>query len=247
MAAPGCHGVLLTSQGGVASSAFMAAVDRVQARGSSSFYTNDRKDRDGFKHLPASRWTGHDAGALRGRANHALRGKSGGDEHCFGKAIVVVGDPVHTIESTHRRYGMTHINKLRRGSGRMKRYPRRMPVKRLYESMAAAGEDATGLVRFVTEWYEASRDQDHWPDIRVVTARILMDCAADHARRIGVVEEGDMQEFRSMAFDASKQHKAAPTVSSAGTAEKVTEVLAEVTDIVNAIDKLPCDERGAAL
>lgn len=242
MATPGCHGVLLTSQGGVASSAFMTAVDRAQARGSSSFYTNDRKDRDGFKHLPASRWKGHDAGALRGRENQALRGRTGGDEHCFGKVLVVVGDPVHTIESTHRRYGMAHINKLRRGQGRKKR---RMPLEHLYESMADAGEDATGIVKFVTEWYEASRDHDHWPDIRVVTARTLMDCAADHARWIGV-EEGDMQVFQSMAFDASKQHKATPTVSSVGTAEKVMEVFAEVMDLVNAIDKLPCDVRAAA-
>lgn len=233
MAAPGCRGVLLTSQGGVGSSAFITAIERVQIRGGASFYTNDDQDLDGFKHLPASRWTDHDPNGLRG-ANRD------GEAHCFARALVVVGDPVHTVESTHRRFRFSHINKLKTGSG-LGYYPNSMPLANLYDDMVAEGFDTTGITQYVRGWYEASRDRDRWPDVRIVTARTLFDHAEDHARWIGVEEE-DLSTFRRMSFDASRRHRTAPSVSSAETAERVMEVFAEAIDLVDAIDEIPYDQ-----
>jgi len=234
MSAPGCNGVLLTSQGGVGSTAFIGAIEVVQMRGS-SFYTNDDRDEDGFKHRPASWWKEHDAGALHVKSRD-------GKEHCFGKVLVVVGDPVHTVESTVRRFRMVHINKLKKGS-ELGVYPNRLSVKRLYGDMAAAGTDTTGITQYVTGWYEASREREHWPDTRIVTAKTLFDHAEDHARWIGV-EERDMHMFQHMSFDAGRQRSATPSVSSAETAEKVMEVFAEAIDLVGVIDNLSYNEGG---
>lgn len=230
MAAPGCHGVLLTSQGGVGSSAFLTAIEGVQTPGY-SFYTNDHKDADGLKHQPASRWTEHDAEGVR-------RKDGDGGEFCFAKVLVVVGDPVHTVESTHRRFRMKHINKLKQRSG-LGSYPKGMPLKYLYDDIVSKGSDTTGITQYIMGWYEASLDRDHWPDIRIVTTKTLLDHAEDHARWIGV-EERDLYTFRNMAFDAGQQHRTAPSAT-AGRAERVMEVFAEANGLVDAMDGLPYD------
>ena len=84
-----CAQVLITSQGGVGSSNFL-----LQLKG--LVRTNAHNDEDRLKHKAASCWEMHDSSSLikiipkiQQTTNKRL---------CFSKVLVIIGDPLHTIE-----------------------------------------------------------------------------------------------------------------------------------------------------
>ena len=228
-ARPSCDdGVLVSSQGGVGSSKFIIALERAAALGhGTGFCTNDERDFDGFKHLPAGAWR-HNATAVVHRSTES------GRETCFGKILVIVGDPVHTIESTYRRFKMEHVAKLQRAAG-LPDYPRSMPLGALYENIAASGRDLTGITSYVDSWLEASRDHAHWPEMRLVTVRTLYEHAAEHARWIGV-EEGGQDLFSRLDFDPSREYGTDMSAGSEDVREKVMTALSNVTRAVRLVE-----------
>mmetsp|Transcript_37303 Transcript_37303/g.63494 ORF Transcript_37303/g.63494 Transcript_37303/m.63494 type:complete len:343 (+) Transcript_37303:1-1029(+) len=225
-----CNGVLITSQGGVGSSEFIMALERVEMKGA-SFYTNDERDLDGLKHLPATEWE-HTADEMH---HYTPKWKEG--EDCYSKALVIIGDPVHTIESTYRRFRLKHINKLKFRSSRSS-FPETANLSGIYNGIAKHGIDTTGITNYVSSWYEASQDPEHWPDIRLVTAKTLFNNAVDHARWIGV-DEDSLGEFQGLHFDARKQRKNEPSVYEERVKEKVTGVFKKVQDIVDLVENGP--------
>ena len=220
-----CNGVLITSQGGVGSSRFISAVEKHVARGAATFCTNDDRDMDGFKHSPSGAYE-HNSTSL---ARNGV---------CFSKVLVILGDPLHTVESTYRRFRMSHINKLRTRNGRG--FFRGKGLDDLYRDMAAAGEDITGITDYVTSWQRASTD-DTFPEIRLVTAKTLFENAADHARWIGVEGPG-MRTFGELSFDPTKQHATVMTAGSADVQEKVRGVFGTVEEIVRQVEEEPTME-----
>ncbi len=71
--------ILVTSQGGVGSSSYLKQLSK---------YTraNSPSDRDGLKHKAASCWKSHNSSSINGYGR------------CFSKVLVLIGDPLHTIE-----------------------------------------------------------------------------------------------------------------------------------------------------
>mmetsp|Transcript_34847 Transcript_34847/g.73522 ORF Transcript_34847/g.73522 Transcript_34847/m.73522 type:complete len:302 (+) Transcript_34847:255-1160(+) len=220
-----CNGVLITSQGGVGSSEFIMALERVEMKGA-SFYTNDERDLDGLKHLPATEWE-HTVDEMH---HYTPKWKEG--EDCYSKALVIIGDPVHTIESTYRRFRLNHINKLKSLSSQERAFPETVKLRGIYNGIAKHGIDTTGITNYVSSWYEASQDPEHWPDIRIVTTKTLFSNAVDHARWIGV-DEDSLGEFKRLHYDETRQHKTEPSVDDEKVKEKVSKVFDKAADIIN--------------
>lgn len=226
-----CRGVLVSSQGGVGSSAFLKPLLEAQEEGHmSQYFTNDQSDHDGLKHLPATAFR-HDPSSL-----HPLSHRYS-DSVCFGKALVIIGDPVHTIESTYRRFKLVHINKLRKNLLALPKFPEGFELENVYRDLVETGIDTTGLSLYIESWVKASRDPKYWPDIRVVTARTLYNNAVDHAAWMGV-EEGGLHHFAELAFDESKAlDRTQPTVDGVQVkGEMVWNIFAPVAELVRQIN-----------
>ena len=71
--------ILLTSQGGVGSSSYLGQLAKYRR-------TNSCTDSDGLKHKAASCWKSHNSSSI------SVNGR------CFSKVLVIIGDPLHTIE-----------------------------------------------------------------------------------------------------------------------------------------------------
>ncbi|KAL9187632.1 hypothetical protein ACHAXT_006010 [Thalassiosira profunda] len=225
-------GVLVTSQGGVGSSAFMKQVESLE-----SLTLNFPNDSDKFKHKPATYWKYHDKHALVGTLKLNGSGRMGYRtiKVCFKKVLVIIGDPIHTIESTYRRFKTTHLNKLRTGSGR-KKYAKAMKLAAIYKGIADKGEDEVGLSHYISSWRDAQNDREHWPEIRLVTSKTLYNNAVDMARWIGVTGD-DLKPFESLSYQESKHHEVEVKGVDAATMEKVKGVYQGVVNIVEAVDK----------
>ena len=231
----GCEGgVLITSQGGVGSTAFLDKLYEI-ANGTSNFYINDSVDRDKFKHRPATSWREHNATSIIGHIGKTPPLFHVRDKYpCFHKALVIVGDPLHSIESTHRRFNVAHINKLRRWS-KLGKYKRGTKLEEIYNDIAESGKDTTGITEYIQSWYNASQDKANWPEIKVVTAPVLYDNAVEHARWIGV-NGSDLQQFSDLAFDTTIRK----THNSSGIPDdvisKVEQVFTGITEIISRIE-----------
>jgi hypothetical protein len=81
-----CAEVLITSQGGVASSKFIKALQELVR-------TNSDVDADLLKHKSASCWKRHNSSSII-----SIDDRHVPKRRCFSKVLVVIGDPVHTIE-----------------------------------------------------------------------------------------------------------------------------------------------------
>ena len=189
-----CKGILITSCGGVGSSLFLKQLNSIAILNNILF--NNHDDIDGFKHMPATWWKEHSTSSIVGHfMNHTF---------CFHKALLIIGDPVHAIESTNRRFNGKHINKLKNASG-LGTYPMPVHLNQIYQDIAASGKDQTGLANYIQSWYDASLDIYHWPEIKLVTAHVLYDNAVDIAKWIGVTRDVDLKKFSTFHFDTTKR------------------------------------------
>jgi hypothetical protein len=92
---------LISSQGGVGSSRFMVALIKQGA------HINKPNDGDGFKHLDANHV------ALGEEVTMSIPTKCAVAQ----RLLVIVGDVPRAVRSVYRRFGVGHINKLRKGAG----------------------------------------------------------------------------------------------------------------------------------
>ena len=224
-------GVLVTSQGGVGSSAFMRFIESIDA-----LTLNFPNDSDKFKHKPATYWKHHDAAALVGTLKMNGSGRMGyrSAKVCFKKVLVIVGDPIHTIESTYRRFKTSHLNKLRVGSGR-KKYAKATKLAVIYNDIATSGKDEVGISHYISSWRDAQNDREHWPEVRLVTSKTLYNNAVDVARWIGVAGD-ELKPFESLSYQESKHHEVSVEGVDDETMKKVGKVYQGVRDIVEAVD-----------
>lgn len=211
-----CKGVLITSIGGVGSSGFLYELNRVSKK--NNIIINQNGDRDGFKHMPANWWKEHDA--------HSIVGNWKWNNYCFNKVLVIIGDPIHVIESTHRRFEESHINKLKKAAG-LGTYPKPLLLQKIYYDILSSGKDQTGVVNYIQSWNAASQDIDHWPEIKFVTAHLLYDCAVNVARWIGV-GKSDMNKFSSFHFDTTKRNTHNTSEIWEGVSDEMKEAVAQV-------------------
>jgi hypothetical protein len=90
--ATACLDGFVISQGGVGSSSFMRHTEQL-------VHINHAGDADGVKHAFPSAF----------RFKHGLHTRTA----CASRALVIIGDPFHSVKSVVRRFKMGHINKLR--------------------------------------------------------------------------------------------------------------------------------------
>ena len=112
-------------------------------------HTNNANDMDGLKHAFPS-WFTFDNGLAAPGA-------------CAKRALVIIGDPVHSIASTTRRFQMDHINKLRHNAGLPKMSPDTFNILRETDRL-----DASAIIEFQRAWLGVRR-----PYVRVVTTSEL--------------------------------------------------------------------------
>ncbi|KAL9181663.1 hypothetical protein ACHAXT_012006 [Thalassiosira profunda] len=261
-------GTLITSSGGVGSSSFMGELYRLLnvQQSDASFIVNDYQDLDGFKHQPASWWKNHTASAIASypqlpkhyRSRVAFRAGSKSHprrvvtdpnkSHCFNRVLVIVGDPIHTIESTYRRFKWVHLNKLRKASGLGAWGNRRDAILRwkgedsgptlpeVFEEIAETGIDNTGVAHYISSWHDAKLDRAHWPEVKLVTPKILFENAAEIAEWIGVSSR-DLAHFRGLQYNQTKHHEKVVVDGLDGAVmEKALRAFAGVTNIIDGIE-----------
>ena len=110
---------------------------------------NDAGDNDGIKHSFPHKFKFH--------------GRVWLPSTCATRALVVIGDPIHTIASTTRRFEMDHINKLRNGAG----LPN-MSLKSFKCLFEAEQLNASAIIRFQYAWLSVKA-----PYVKVVTTKDL--------------------------------------------------------------------------
>eukprot|EP00960_Hanusia_phi_P055860 763080-Hanusia_phi.AAC.1 len=186
-----CRRVLVNSQGGVGSSAFMELIQR------SRVPMNSPGDLDGFKHKNANQFDHNEE-----RINLGSLG-------CASRVLVIVGDPLHSIESVHRRFGVAHINKWRQNA-KKKSYNRGKRLADIWAEIKSAGRDTTGLSDYIDSWLKAKNEQN-WPELRLVTTKTLYKNAPDNAKFLGVKEQ-DLKAFRQLDYRPRPFKTSAPTV-----------------------------------
>ena len=224
-------GVLITSQGGVGSTDFMTRLEPILQSNDSAL--NFLGDEDGFKHKPATYWKHHDGHALIGTfRNYKLPGRSA--RACFKKVMVVIGDPIHTIKSTYRRFKVSHINKLKRGSN-LGTYKAGTTLEQIFEGIAESGRDQTGIYNYIMSWSDAQADRSNWPEVRLVTTKILYSNAKEITEWIGISGK-DLDSFSDLTYKPSTQHEVNVEGVSNETMAKVLKVFQNVTDIVYRVE-----------
>ena len=189
-----CTNVIVNSQGGVGSSSFM----RVLRKSAPYVDLNSHNDRDGLKHAPATVFR-----PVNGRLLFKTRH---GELGCARKALIILGDPVHSIESTHRRFNASHINKWRKGACRQA-WPIAKPLAEIWSEIKTTGQDTTGLSHYVNSWLEAANRAD-WP-VRIVDTKTLYNNATQVARYLGV-RARDLQAFRKLQYTPKPYNSSAP-------------------------------------
>lgn len=192
-----CSHVLITSTGGVGSSQFIKTMGTI-LKNQSRMKVNNLRDADGFKHKPATLVKYHNSNYLK------IANKTNGEDTCFHKALVIIGDPLHAIESTYRRFKHIHINKLKSSSG-LGVYKKNITLEKIYLDIARTGKDQTGFENYVQSWYIASQDRSNWPEIKLVTSHILFENAVNISRWLGVSDEDDLNRFSNFHFDPTKR------------------------------------------
>jgi len=232
-----CHQVLITSSGGVGSSKFMNTFDKIAKE--RHLKVNDPGDWDGLKHKPATWWKdqSHSSTSL-------LQTKVGAHDDdyeyvmsCFHKVLVIIGDPLHAIDSTYRRFTAMHINRMKEASG-LGTYEEDVTLEEIYNDIVSSGKDQTGIANYVESWHAASKDRSNWPEIKLVTSKNLYDNAAGIAHWLGVTNEDDLDKFSGFRFDTSKRRTAAtPPGIPDELREQVVKALENVTAIVEQIEE----------
>jgi len=210
--------ILVTSQGGVGSSSFLEQLSKY-AR------ANSPSDQDGLKHKAASCWKSHNSSSINGYGR------------CFTKVLVLIGDPLHTIESTWRRFHAVHLNKLRSGCNKVgDPYEENISLHEIYSEMLDVGKDMTGIDQYVQSWYKASQDRSNWPEIKIVTSQTIYDNAVEFARWLGVNDE-DLRHFSGFSYDTSKMHSIHPDVTKSERV-RLNEMFENVTRIAELVTEI---------
>ena len=177
-----CNCTLITSPGGVGSTQFIQLVQMYEKEEHLCF--NHFFDFDLVKHRPATSFDHHDKNSIS---------YSG---HCFGKVLVIVGDPIHSIASTYRRHHKTdHLNKLRKAAGRNPYNKETISLESIFKEMEIAGEDTTGIVHYLDSWLAAANEPSSWPETRIVTSKDLYDYGKANARYVGISDEEKLKYF----------------------------------------------------
>lgn len=235
-----CAYVLVTSMGGVGLSRFLKSLQEI-ANKNSQIKVNRHDDADSFKHKPATDrwWKDHNATSIIGKVPNWERKimkahYSGNVTPCFHKVLVVIGEPLHAIESTYRRFQHIHINKLKEASGQGT-YKKGVTLLEIYQDIAKSGIDKTGFASYIQSWYGASRDRSNWPEIKLVTTKTLYEEAVDNAQWLGVEDKDDLIKFSRFKFDARKTKSSDASIPN-DIKEKVEKVFENVTAIVRKIE-----------
>ena len=127
--------VLINSLGGVASSKFLTNIKKV-------IDTNDCCDGDGLKHRDAH-WF-H-------RKNATIYGQSRGKDVHFSKVLVIIGDPIHSIQSVYRRFRFGHINKWRRNINKP-RFKYNIHLSDIWTQTILKNNDILGISEYLSSW-----------------------------------------------------------------------------------------------
>lgn len=112
--------------------------------------------------------------------------------------MIILGDPLHSIESVHRRFGLGHMNKWRQYNHSVPYVDNVDNLSTIYSTLNSTGYDSTGISHYITSWLQASVSAD-WPEMRLVTTEILYNYATYFARFLGVGEK-DMATFKGLKY-----------------------------------------------
>ena len=188
-----CSMVIVNSQGGVGSSSFMKLLMRL-----SYIHLNDLNDVEGLKHGPAT-WFAHKNGRMffKNRTEGFI---------CVRKALVILGDPLHSIESVYRRFNTNHLNKWRKGAGK-EPWPKGKPLAEIWSEIKTIGHDTTGLSHYVNSWLEAGSSGD-WPILILDTEKMF--AHAMHLARYLGVREKDLTAFQKLQYAPKPYKSTAP-------------------------------------
>lgn len=149
--------VLISSLGGVGSSFFMHHLNSI-------LDTNAGSDKDGFKHRNAN-WFQRENATLYGKTK---KGVTVG----FAKVLVIIGEPLHSILSVYRRFGVSHLNKWRRNINATL-FSAGTKLEAIWKQTTAAQKDILGIESFLSSWsYFCQRNSDL---CRLVTTKSLYD------------------------------------------------------------------------
>lgn len=146
----------------------------------------------------------------------------------------------HVSTSTWRRFGVYHLNKLRRGCNKEvgDPYKKNTTLHQIYTEMLDAGKDMTGIDHYVQSWYKASQDRLNWPEIKLVTTQTLYDNAVENAKWLGVNDE-DLCHFSEFSFNLSKMHSLSLPNVTKSEAERLNEMFKNVTHIARNVTEIP--------
>lgn len=205
--------------------------------------TNDWADKDSFKHKAAGYWKHHDRHAIVGTTRDKFDNVV---SICFNRVLVVIGDPIHTITSTVRRYNAHHLNNLKASSYRYHfdepptienggQYKVYITVEEILNGIAETKKDQTGIVDYIMSWRNASVDRSRWPDVRLVTAKTLFNNAKNVAEWIGVPSK-DLEPFSGLAYNESKRHVVNITGVSDDAMKEVFNVFDDVAALINHLE-----------
>ena len=127
--------VLINSMGGVGSSEFLKTIETF-------IDTNEHWDGDGLKHRDAH-WF-H-------RKNATIYGQSRGKDVHFSKVLVIIGDPIHSIQSVYRRFRFGHINKWRRNINKPW-FKDNIHLSDIWTQTILKNNDILGISEYLSSW-----------------------------------------------------------------------------------------------
>jgi len=164
----------------------------------SYIHLNDLNDVEGLKHGPAT-WFAHKNGRMffKNRTEGFI---------CVRKALVILGDPLHSIESVYRRFNTNHLNKWRNGAGK-EPWPKGKPLAEIWSEIKTIGHDTTGLSHYVNSWLEAGSSGD-WPILILDTEKMF--AHAMHLARYLGVREKDLTAFQKLQYAPKPYKSTAP-------------------------------------
>jgi hypothetical protein len=179
--------VLLNYLGGVGSSVFITEIQKTSVK------SNNNKDGDGFKHRNSDyfQWT---SDGIYGLSKQGVLTK-------FNKIIIVIGEPIHSIQSVYRRFKYIHINKWRRNVHRT-RFVKGFDMNKIWNMTLAAKGDVLGIQEYLQSWLVKCKE--YRSICQVVDTETLYNHADYYAKYAGVK---NVTKFKAMSYQPTSTYR----------------------------------------
>jgi hypothetical protein len=133
---------------------------------------------DGFKHRFAN-WFSVDRGKINGKDRSGVK-------RYFENVLVVIGEPLHSIQSTYRRFKWKHVNKWRMGIGK-RAFGDNVKLQDIWNWTISSHEDILGIKQYLWSWLKFCKNNTQI--CRIVTTKQLYSNARKYCEFLSNCDE----------------------------------------------------------